>query len=369
MLLDRFLSKVVANMSQYDLRLILSGLAEPVFLLRSNRQILLTNKAAEELFGSGLDGRDFVHAIRDPDGLKCVESVLLGELISETQVTISIPERVIFRLSAMYLDVRDEIDIRAMVTLHDISHIQEAEQMRSDFVANVSHELRSPLTALIGGIETLKGAARSDVPAQLRFLDIMDSEAARMNRLVGDLLSLSQVEANERRRPSELVDILAIAKSVIATLETQARVENKKIGMVCDADFLDVLGDRDELTQVFHNLIDNAIKYSSEKSQVQILVSNEVHMHGFNGTVVKIEVNDRGEGISSENISRLTERFFRVDDGRSREKGGTGLGLAIVKHVLNRHRGRLAIESQLGVGSTFKVFLPCINPETNDQSS
>lgn len=349
-------------MSQDDLLLILSALTEPIFLVRASRKISLANRAAEELFGDGLVGRDFVHAIRDPDALKCVDAALAGELVADAQITLAVPERTVFRISAMCLYGASGVDARAVVTLHDISHIQEAEQMRSDFVANVSHELRSPLTALVGGIETLKGAARDDDAARGRFLDIMAREAARMNRLVGDLLSLSRVEVNAHRRPSREVNILAIVEKVIATLETQAGAEGRKINLERRDGEYEVPGDEDELTQVFHNLIDNALKYSRENSEVRVSVVNRERVAGVTGPAVAIAVGDQGPGIAAEHIPRLTERFYRVDNSRSREKGGTGLGLAIVKHVLNRHRGRLVIESTQGVGSTFTVCLPRAAP-------
>jgi len=355
-------------MKKDDLLVILNALVEPVFLVGANRQISLANAAAEKLFGEDLVDKDFVHAIRHPDALKCVENALTGQGSSEAVITLSAPVRATYKLSSVRLDGSDGTQAEAVISLNDISHILEAEQMRSDFVANVSHELRSPLTALIGGIETLKGAARNDPVASRRFLDIMEREAARMNRLIGDLLSLSRVEVNEHVRPSKPVNIMDIVEKVVDALETRSGGQKKPILLQTpDGDWRrrdwprhnwNVPGDADELTEVFQNLIDNALKYSRENSQVHVAVSLHDQLTGISGPALMVEVKDQGEGIPPEHISRLTERFYRVDSSRSREKGGTGLGLAIVKHILNRHRGRLLIESKKGEGSTFTVCLP-----------
>ncbi|RME95698.1 MAG: hypothetical protein D6773_18150, partial [Alphaproteobacteria bacterium] len=333
-------------------------LAEPVFLVDEKRRILLANLAAEKLFGAGLAARDFVHAIRHPDALSCVDEALAGRDAREAIMTLPGPVRSTFRISAVRLRQSNEIGAAAVISLTDISHVLEAEQMRSDFVANVSHELRSPLTALMGGIETLKGAARDDPAARERFLDTMEREAARMDRLVGDLLSLSRVEVNEHVRPSGRVNLATIIEKAIDAMATQSRAENRPITCaIADGDW-EITGDADELTQVFHNLIDNALKYGRENSEIRISAERRDRVPGLQGPALAVRVQDEGEGIDSEHLLRITERFYRVDDSRSRQKGGTGLGLAIVKHILNRHRGRLLIESEKGVGSTFTVCLP-----------
>lgn len=345
-------------MKKDDLLVILNALVEPVFLVNANRQITLANAAAGELFGEKLVGRNFVQAIRHPDALKCVETVLEGQAASEAVISLSAPMRATYKLSSVLLDSSDGKDTEAVVSLNDISHVLEAEQMRSDFVANVSHELRSPLTALSGGIETLKGAAKNDPKGRERFLDIMEREAARMTRLIGDLLSLSRVEVNEHVRPSERVKILAVVEKVVASLESQSGKEKKPIRLQSSNGYWEVPGDEDELTQVFQNLIDNALKYSRENSDIEVAVSRLDQIDGMCGPVLSVAIKDQGEGIPTDHIPRLTERFYRVDSSRSREKGGTGLGLAIVKHILNRHRGRLLIKSEKGMGSTFTVCLP-----------
>ena len=192
-----------------------------------------------------------------------------------------------------------------------------------------------------------------DVAAKQQTIDL-----PAMNRLIDDLLSLSSVEVNERVRPSGQISLLTIVDRAIAALETQSKAAKKPIRLEVAEPGCIVLGDEDELTQVFHNLIDNALKYSRENTEVTVSVETRDDVTGLAGPAAAVSVTDQGEGIQAEHIPRLTERFYRVDTSRSREKGGTGLGLAIVKHILNRHRGRLLIDSKKGVGSTFTVCLP-----------
>ncbi|MFW5881431.1 MAG: sensor histidine kinase, partial [Roseicyclus sp.] len=257
-------------------------------------------------------------------------------------------------------------DPRRPLLLHftDITHLREAEEMRRDFVANVSHELRTPLTAVLGFIETLRGPAKNDPAAQDRFLSIMEDEARRMNRLVSDLLSLSRVEAAERMRPAEVVDLVAVIEGTLAAIRPAAE-ENGNTLDLRNALATEpggaggralIQGDRDQLMQVFLNLTENALKYGGPDRPVTIALSREHGSGSLKGSVIRVDVTDGGEGIDPLHIPRLTERFYRVDTHRSRAMGGTGLGLAIVKHIVNRHRGRLRITSEKGKGSTFTVL-------------
>src|SRR5690606_9459021 len=283
---------------------------------------------------------------------------LAGARKSSVTITIETPERATFAVSVLRLESAEPEGPRASISLNDISHIREAEQMRSDFVANVSHELRSPLTTLAGFIETLRGPARDDPEAQERFLDLMAREAERMKRLIQDLLSLSRVEANQRVPPRERVDVLAVARRVVTALAELARAEGRTIRIDSPDTLPPIAGSDDELMQVFHNLIENALKYGAPQTEVTLRLSLADQVPGIAGRALAIAVTDRGEGIAPEHLPRLTERFYRVDAGRSRDKGGTGLGLAIVKHIVRRHRGRLHVESTPGKGSTFTIHLP-----------
>jgi two-component system phosphate regulon sensor histidine kinase PhoR len=186
----------------------------------------------------------------------------------------------------------------------------------------------------------------------------MEREAARMIRLVNDLLSLSRVEAEERRRPDERVELIALLRSALITHREQAAAAGVTLDLEAAMGTLWVRADADQLTQVFYNLIENAVKYGASGKSVTVRVSEVAHEPVLRGPAVQIEFIDRGEGIDALHLPRITERFYRVDTHRSREKGGTGLGLAIVKHIVNRHRGRLKIESEPGKGSNFMVILP-----------
>ncbi|MGI9464782.1 MAG: ATP-binding protein [Aestuariivirgaceae bacterium] len=337
---------------------IINALSQAALVIDGNRRILLVNAAAEERFGTGLAGQDFVRALRHPDCLQAIDEVLRGAPKSKAVISVETPARATFDVTVASLGTDNPDGVRALVSIADISHVREAEQMRSDFVANVSHELRSPLTALSGFVETLKGAAKDDPAARTRFLDLMEHEAQRMIRLIADLLSLSKVEVNERLRPAGTANLSAIVERVTATLAEQANQERKTIRLIKPDDVVRVPGDDDELTQVFQNLIENAIKYGAADTDITITITPRDHVGGIRGPALAVEVRDEGDGIAPAHIPRLTERFYRVDDSRSRDKGGTGLGLAIVKHIVNRHRGRLQIKSEPGTGSSFTVVLP-----------
>ncbi len=241
---------------------------------------------------------------------------------------------------------------RMIMTLQDLTTQRQTEQVRADFVANVSHELRTPLSTLIGFIETLQGPAREDASAAVKFLGIMSDEAARMARLVEDLLSLSSIEMNASVLPNGIVDIERLLLTVSESLANRAERSEQRIGHEIAGPLL-VRGDSDELTQVFWNLIENAIKYGRAGQTVKLRASTIA-----DGSEIRVDVIDAGEGIAEQHLPRLTERFYRVDKGRSREQGGTGLGLAIVKHIVARHRGRLIVTSEPEQGSTFSVVIP-----------
>lgn len=243
-----------------------------------------------------------------------------------------------------------------LLTFHDLTPIRRVEEMRADFVANASHELRTPLAALSGFIETLKGPARNDTAARDRFLDIMEAQANRMARLIDDLLSLSRIELAAHVRPVTPVDLVPVVRQVVDALQTLARDRGVEVSIDAPAEPLVVPGDRDELIRVFENLIENALKYGGAGKRVDITLSRGKAQDGSEDAVASVR--DYGPGIAAEHIPRLTERFYRVDVTGSRALGGTGLGLALVKHVVNRHRGRLFIDSKIGQGASFTIRLP-----------
>jgi two-component system phosphate regulon sensor histidine kinase PhoR len=243
-----------------------------------------------------------------------------------------------------------------LLTFNDLSPLRRVEEMRADFVANASHELRTPLAALLGFIETLQGPAKNDSVAREKFLAIMQGQATRMARLIDDLLSLSRIELNAHLQPNVAVDLAAIVRQVADGLQTLARDRAVEIKLTPPPEALSVLGDRDELIRALENLVENALKYGEAGKRVDITLTRAQTRAG--APEARIAVRDYGPGIAPEHLPRLTERFYRVDVADSRAQGGTGLGLALVKHVLNRHGGRLSIESTRGQGATFVMHLP-----------
>lgn len=329
----------------------------PVIVVGRDERILAINSQAEAMFGAGTIGRHYITVMRQPMVLDAIESVLRLSEPAQAQYSVSEGGHDLHYAVHARPVVSDDFAC-VTVAFEDRTEVEDAGLMRRDFVANVSHELRTPLTAVLGFIETLQGPAANDAGARMRFLDIMGKEARRMNRIVGDLLSLSRVEANRRVRPTDDVDVSAILRSVVLSLSPFAQKQNVTLVLEGAEGSDRVMGDQDQLTQVFTNLVENAIKYGGAGREVSICVAAHTQEPTMRGPALRVDVADQGEGIAQEHIPRLTQRFYRVDSHRSREMGGTGLGLAIVKHIINRHRGRLRIESYAGKGSCFSVILP-----------
>ena len=339
-----------------------AAMPQPVLLIGRDERIVQANPAARALLGEAIPGRALVTVLRQPDLNTALEISLRESRPAEVRIRLTSAGRASQQIVSLRpLPAAPEGPLEApsvMLAFDDVTALEEAEAMRRDFVANVSHELRTPLTALVGFIETLRGPARDDPAARERFLGIMDREAARMNRLVGDLLSLSRVESEERMRPTGTVDISAVVRGAMQTLTHAAQAQGVALLREDETGELRLPGDPDQLTQVFANLIENAIKYGGSGGEVRLSVERIAHEPVLRGPAVRVSVSDKGEGIDEQHLPRLTERFYRVDSHRSREKGGTGLGLAIVKHIVARHRGRFRIESVKGQGSRFSVILP-----------
>lgn len=345
---------------------LIEALPEPILLVTPDRRIELTNAAARDLFGAGIEGMPVFSCLRQPGTTAALEqgfraladaTAPAGPFEADKLITTATDERV-WRLQAAPVRAPGGTG-RLVVSLRDVSHVERAEQQRRDFVANVSHEMRSPLTVLLGFIETLRGPARDDPAARERFLDIMEREAQRMTRLVSDLLSLSKVESDEMIRPRGTASVQEVLRATVAALRPQIEAAGIEVRLEDAAAAAPIPGDRDQLVQVFHNLVENALKYGASGGRIEIVAERVEQVPGFAGQVLRVSVIDFGEGIDPIHIPRLTERFYRVDGHRSRQMGGTGLGLAIVKHIVNRHRGRLSIRSARGSGSTFTVLLPC----------
>jgi two-component system phosphate regulon sensor histidine kinase PhoR len=345
---------------------VFAAVPDPLILIDRQRRVVRANPAAVEFVGIVPEASDLAASLRNPIVLAAADAVLSGAAARIVDFTLSVPVERVMRARIARVEGAAPGSAAAILTLHDITALKAAEQMRADFVANAGHELKTPLATLVGFIETLLGAARDDGAARDRFLGIMHGEAGRMSRLVDDLLSLSRIELNEHVAPKSQVEIAPLIEQVADVLELRASERGTSLELLLPDDLPNVLGDEDELAQVFQNLIDNAIKYGRPKTTVTVAADCPSTNASAGGHFVRIAVSDQGEGIPGEHLPRLTERFYRVDNARSRELGGTGLGLAIVKHILNRHRGRLEISSALGVGSTFTVWLQTAGAERSE---
>jgi len=336
---------------------IVAAVPHASLLVSADDRILAANAMCTPLFGEGIAGRHLITVIRQPSVLDAIEGCRHSRAAQDTRyLTNDGRQDVTYKVSCAHLDLVGLTGVLAV--FEDVTHLEQVGQMRRDFVANVSHELRTPLTALLGFIETLQGPAREDAAARDRFLGIMAREADRMNRLVRDLLSLSHVEAQERMRPGDMVDLVDLLRATQRSLAQMAEKNAVTFDEDLPAGQVRVPGDADQLRQVFTNLIENAIKYGGHGCTVGLSLDGPAEGLGLRGAAVRVTVADSGPGIDPLHIPRLTERFYRVDSHRSREMGGTGLGLAIVKHIINRHRGRMRIDSAPGEGSRFSVILP-----------
>lgn len=339
----------------------LDGLSDPVFLVDPSHVIVDYNRAAQQLLGEDALSVRLDELLDSEDIIGAIDATLAGTPGTRSEVFLPHPIGRYYELNIWRLpDLKSPGPAWAMLVLRDITESKKAAQMRADFVANVSHELRSPLSSLLGFIETLRGPARDDRKASDRFLEIMETEAKRMTRLINELLALSKVETDEHIRPEKLVNLGPILVQVANILLVGADERGMKIVVETPDDLPPVLGDADELIQVFQNLVSNAIHYGRAKTAIDVRLGHgQMPETGKPG--VSVSVTNIGEGIPAEDIPRLTERFYRVDKGRSRSMGGTGLGLAIVKHIIARHRGDLEIESVPGNETTFTVSLPAVN--------
>ena len=317
-----------------------------------------SNVKAFDLLGAHIENRPLDNFLRHPDFQDALDAASTSGKTTDLNYT---------RMGQVRRDFKIRIapfeNAQIILVLFDITMELSVERIQSEFVANVSHELRSPLTALTGFIETLQTSAREDVEARERFLGIMQSEADRMQRLIDGLLSLSRVEAEEHRAPRDALDLVKVIEDTNAALRFRASGNDMDIVVYNDWPEEDgvpvVNGAADEMFEVLHNLIENAIKYGRQGSEIAVRVSTGRGVdQKFRQDMVNVQIINQGDTIGEEHLARLTERFYRVDKGRSRNMGGSGLGLAIVKHIVNRHRGRLRITSNDGE-TCFSITLPC----------
>jgi two-component system phosphate regulon sensor histidine kinase PhoR len=341
---------------------ILESLPDPLLVLAEDRMALRANAAARQLFGVAGDARplsgDTGALLRHPALAGAVDRALAEGTAQTVDLVLPVPVARELVAQVIPLDPPLADGGRMVVQLSDRTRERAVERMRADFVANASHELRTPLASLIGFIETLRGPAEDDADARRRFLGIMAEQSERMRRLIDDLLGLSRIELSEHQPPQGRVMLAALAAAEAEAMGPILAKRDVRLELALDEAAMATPADMEQLAQVVRNLLENAVRHGRAGGVVQLTVHQVEGGAGAARPGVVLEVADDGPGIPREHIPRLTERFYRVDKGRSRSAGGTGLGLAIVKHIINRHRGQLTIESEEGRGATFRVWLP-----------
>jgi two-component system phosphate regulon sensor histidine kinase PhoR len=333
---------------------LVAQLPDPLLVLDAERAPVEVNATARAMFGD-----DIAFVLRRPDLRAAMDAALAGAPERPASVAFAMPDgrRILARVVALDPPLSD--GGRLLLQLSDRTAEWNAERARADFIANASHELRTPLASLIGFIDTLRGPAADDPEAQQRFLAIMAEQGARMNRLIDDLLSLSRIEMSEHLPPETRIALPPVVERVLAGFEPRLATRGARIDLTVAPDLPPLPADADQITQVLLNLLDNALKYGREAGTIRVALRRAEPDEAWPprpGLVISVA--DEGAGIPREHLPRLTERFYRVDAGRSRAIGGTGLGLAIVKHIVNRHRGQLRIDSEPGRGTTVSFWLP-----------
>jgi two-component system phosphate regulon sensor histidine kinase PhoR len=356
--LGRQEQRPASSLSHAWLEAVLTALPEPAVIVDQKEEVVALNNEASALAPTLRRNEPVSLGLRVPEVLDVIRRVRSTRTAQRVEFFQRVPVERWYEAAAVPLALPPEkvgADLLLLI-LRDQTPLRRVEEMRADFIANASHELRTPLAALSGFIDTLRGPAREDAAVRERFLAIMQSQAARMARLIDDLLSLSRIELNAHLRPEKEVDLVGIVRQVADGLQPLAQERSVAIEITGATSPLIVLGERDEMIRVFENLVENALKYAASGKRVTIELTRPAAT--AEKPEARVAILDYGPGIAPEHLPRLTERFYRVDVAESREQGGTGLGLALVKHILNRHGGCLTIESALGHGATFTVHLP-----------
>jgi two-component system phosphate regulon sensor histidine kinase PhoR len=338
---------------------VVAGMPDPAVLLDRAGRVIHLNAAASQLAPALRKNELAQFALRSPEIITALREAIATAEPRRAAYLDHVPVDRWMELIITPVPVPSAfggVEKCMLMTFHDHTPLRRVEEMRADFVANASHELRTPLAALSGFIDTLQGPAKDDAKARERFLSIMQAQATRMARLIDDLLSLSRVELSAHVRPDTTIDIVPIIRQVADGLEPLARERQVVVEIDLPEKPVLIAGDREELLRLFENLIENALKYGASGGKVIVSLTSAATPDG--ALEIRVMVRDFGPGIAPEHLPRLTERFYRVDIGDSRSQGGTGLGLSLVKHILNRHRGRLLIESVPRHGATFTACFP-----------
>lgn len=333
---------------------ILSSMVEGVLVLDCRGTILMVNTALERMFRlkeQEVIGRSYLEALRHYPLIALIKTVLDSRTNQSQEVVIQIPQETHFYVQASVApDCRDQ-EVCAVLVFHDITELKRLERVRKDFVANVSHELKTPLTSIKGYIEALVDGAKDDPKKCSAFLSVIQKHTDDLNATLSDLLQLSTIESGQYRWKREAVSVLDLIEKAVGLVRSTVEKKKQSLSIISSESLPDIYGDSDKLTEVLINLLDNAVKYTPEDGKIMIEARAIEE-------AVEISVSDTGVGIPPKEIPRIFERFYRVDRARSRELGGTGLGLSIVKHIVEAHRGTVHVQSEPGKGSRFTVVFP-----------
>ncbi|MBP6343642.1 MAG: PAS domain-containing protein [Candidatus Omnitrophica bacterium] len=337
-----------------EVQAILSSLVEGVVVINADGKVMYLSPNFCDLLdvrSRDANGRLYWEVIRNQEINDSIKEAIAHKIAVKKNIDVIGPQDVYFSMQVSPV-MNDEKNLLSVVAIfHDITELKKFERLRSEFVANVSHELKTPLTSIKGFVETLQGGALKDPENAKRFLDIIDKQTGRLENLVNDLLTLSSLESQEMPMDYRQEGVDKILSSVIHLHKSQLERGGHNLDVQISSDLPLVHVDRQRIEQVFLNLLDNAVKFTPQGGRILVHALRD-------GDFIRVDIRDNGIGIASEHIPRLFERFYRVDKARSRELGGTGLGLAIVKHIVSAHRGKVSVASKIGDGSTFSVFLP-----------
>ncbi len=337
-------------------RVIIDELEDQFFALNKFNIIKYANPSALKRFGSSLIDKNISSIIRKPELIENIEKAIVENKTKSIDVEIDLPSYQFYKIYIIPGPTHLFTEPDSVVLfLKDFTEITKAQKFKTDFVANVSHELRTPLMAIKGSLETIEGPASDDEKAKKKFMKIMTDQSNRMENLINDLLILTRIELEEHIRPNSSVDINDLFKTIISNFEVILKKKKLNINLSL-ANPTIVIGDEKKLQTVFSNLLDNAIKYSNDNKS--IFISSKISDGKLLEKNFMISIEDEGVGIPQRYISRITERFFRVDLEQSNKVGGTGLGLAIVKHIVTQHRGHYEILSEENQGTEIQIYLP-----------
>lgn len=344
-------------------KILIDSLPDIILMLDKKQKIIKINSRAKVVFGGKYFDKVINDIVDDEEINAIVTMVLEDGQGRDAEIRLEKPTFTTYFVRIERFPVYSQGGIAVIVILHDVTKQKETERMLSDFVANASHEIRTPLTSIMGFIETLQTSAKDDGEVRDKFLGIMSGQAERMSKLVSGLLSISQLERNINTRPTGKVNIAHLLREAQSYMSISADEKDMTINLELDDEIKNITGDTGELSQIIENLLSNAIKYGRNSSiismKAKIIKNDFKNIHNLKNAkkILSIKFQDESEGIAKEHIPRLTERFYCVDQARTRKIGGTGLGLSIVHYIIERHKGALLIESEVGIGSTFTILL------------